>query len=369
MLELEDGFHLNALPQPERSRRCPHRSPASGADVRDDDLVDAVLAFIEDQIDGASEETRINSVASLPDAQRALAVMSRVWGEVVNGGLPQFFYNRTDPRWHAWGVESARLMRMPRTEQALEAGREILRELLADPERSPLDWSEYCDLVREAFEARCRSTFWEEELEDFGRLAAAFIRGRTDLHGVATEALAKREEDERARADTERTVTDRERGLLLTADRLAAYLGDLRPHRECEKFTAAQSVDGTFHVKYEYADPAYGLSILCKAYIHPSEDDAANACESSAQLLRGALGWDPNAQQRVNDRNEFYRWGDQSYYSEIARDVKRAGFGFYARSGAKRFSLTIYGLIFEDTAAIKEALQTPLANLLAYEPA
>src|SRR5262249_13454000 len=85
----------------------------------DGDLLNAVLDFIEEQIDDASEQTRINTIASLPRAQRALAVMSRVWGEVANGGLPQFFYNRPDSRWHTWAVEAAHLMSMPRTGQAL----------------------------------------------------------------------------------------------------------------------------------------------------------------------------------------------------------------------------------------------------------
>src|SRR5438309_7229759 len=88
-------------------------------DVSDEDLLDVVLAFIEEQIDEESEQTKISTVESLPGAQRALAMMSRVCGEVENGGLPQFFYNKPDVRWHAWAIEAARLMDMPKTRKAL----------------------------------------------------------------------------------------------------------------------------------------------------------------------------------------------------------------------------------------------------------
>ena len=324
--------------------------------VSDAYLLDAVLGFIEEQIDDASEQTRINTVASLPGAERALAVMSRVWGEVANGGLPQWFYNTADVRWHAWAVEAARLMTMPRTGRALETGREIVGELLAAPERGPLDWEEYCNLVWDAFEARCGSTFWDEELSDFECRGSAFIRSSPDLVGVAPEALARRADEELARAEKERAVTDRERGLLLTAGRLATYLDDFNPDPARETCTSTQSRDGEVHVEYKYTDSVYGLMIFCAVHIHVSEDDAEEGCEASAHLLRSALGWNFNPKQQVVDRNEFYRWGDQSYYSEIIVDGQPAGFGFYARSGARRFSLTIFGLLFQDAEDIGDAL-------------
>ncbi len=335
----------------------------------DADLLDAVLAFIEERIDDDNEQTRIDTVASLPLAQRALAVMSRVWGDVENGGLPQFFYNRTDERWHAWAVEAARLMAMPLTGRALKAGHEVVGELPTAPERRPLDWNDYSNLLGATFEARCGSDFWDEELSDFERRGAAFIRSSPDLAGVAPEALARRAEEELALTDQERAVTDRERGLLLTADHLSAYLGDFSPDRAGETCTAAQSTDGTVHVDYRYTDSTYGLSIICEVHLHPGEDDAEEQCEASAHSLRSALGWNLDPEQQVEDRNEFFRWGDQSYYSEIIVDGEPAGFGFYARSGARRFSLTIYGLFFQDPEAIGEALQAPLENLLAYAPA
>ena len=95
-----------------------------------------MLAFIEERIDDDNEQTRIDTVASLPLAQRALAVMSRVWGDVENGGLPQFFYNRTDQRWHAWAVEAARLMAMPLTGQGAQ-GRSRSRRRTPDGSRTP----------------------------------------------------------------------------------------------------------------------------------------------------------------------------------------------------------------------------------------
>lgn len=55
---------ITTMPLPEPGER---RIAASDAD-----LLDAVLAFIEERIDDDNEQTRIDTVASLPLAQRRL---------------------------------------------------------------------------------------------------------------------------------------------------------------------------------------------------------------------------------------------------------------------------------------------------------
>lgn len=58
----------------------------------------------------------------------------------------------------------------------------------------------------------------------------------------------------------------------------------------------------------------------------------------------------------------------QSYYSVIMLQGQPRGFGFYARLGRKRFSLTLAGLVFQDTDAIAQAVGPALDKLRAYEP-
>lgn len=333
----------------------------------DEDLIDVFLDVIEERIDEACEEREIDSLGSLPDACRALAVMSRVWGEVTNGGFPQFFFNKPDARWHAMAVEAARLMEMPETGKGLRAGCVIVRDLLPALEGGGLDWTAYSELVWEEFNSRCGSEYLGE-LNEFRRRGAVYIRSNPDFGEFSPLARRKYAEREEARRERKLPVSTREREVVFSADTLKAYLDDFTPDAQRESLSATQSAKGAISIDYAYGGAGCGISIRCEVVIHPDVQDAEYWCEASSKSLWSAFGWNLNPKRQVEEQNDFFRWGEQSYYCSVIFDGAPFGLGFCARSGRKRLSLTLLGVCFLDPALFAEALGPALANMTEYEP-
>jgi hypothetical protein len=334
--------------------------------LSDDQLVEVVLDSIEEQVDESTEDEKIKSLQSLPSAYRALAVMSRVWYQVQNGGLPQFFFNMPDARWHAMAPEAARLMNMPETGKALETGGVLVRDLLPAVESGELDWTAFCEIVWEPFDSLYGPAF-SAELKDFECRGATYIRSEPAFAEVAPKAMREHAEREKVRLGTEWPVTERERGLIFSADALGEYLDGFKPDEGRESLHARQSVNGTVEISYKYSDPEYGLSMLYDVAIHADEQDAEYWCEASSKSIWSALGWNMDPKRQVEEQNDFFRWGEQSYYSAVILEGSPFGFVFCARSGKKRLSLTLMGVLFQDPEALAEALGPALENLAKYQ--
>lgn len=180
------------------------------------------------------------------------------------------------------------------------------------------------------------------------------------------KALRKHAMEEKKRSRKEFVVTYRERELLFTIAALVPYLDDLAPGDSQETWEMERRANGTISVRYEFSDLDHALGIVCEVDIDRSAKDAKVSCAARAGIFRTECNEGPK--KRVEEQNDFFRWGDQSYYAEVMLNGKPSGFGFFGRSGRKRYALTVIGVLFEDAEAMAEAVGPALDKLLAYEP-
>jgi hypothetical protein len=169
----------------------------------------------------------------------------------------------------------------------------------------------------------------------------------------------------------EEPVTATDRGVVITVERLAEFVPNLQPDPSRGKLQKVRHLDGSRELTYEYETEEGAEKALFVNHQVGVERSAQDA-----QYAYGGLGIGTNIGLRLGstgnvrqvERNDLWRWGDDSKCALLMNGDNKVGNLFMARKGRRYFSLMIVGVYFEDRQAIQQLLGPMLQRLDSYEP-
>jgi hypothetical protein len=171
--------------------------------------------------------------------------------------------------------------------------------------------------------------------------------------------------------EIEEPVTATDRSMIITAERLTEFVPTLQPDPSRGNLRKVRHHDGSRELTYEYETPdgtEKSLYVNHEVNVERSPQDA--------QYAYGGLGIGTNIGLRLGgtgkvrqvERNDLWRWGDDSKCVLLMNGDDKVGNLFMARKGRRYFSLMIVGVYFEDRQAIQQLLGPMLQRLDSYEP-
>jgi hypothetical protein len=171
--------------------------------------------------------------------------------------------------------------------------------------------------------------------------------------------------------DIEVPVAAADRDVVITAERLAEFAPGLEPDPNRGNLRKVRHLDGSRDLTYEYESEEGAKSPL-----YVNNEIGVERTAQDAQYAYGGLGIGTNLSFRLGgegnmrqvERNDLWRWGDNSKCALLMKGDKKVGNLFMACKGRRYFSLMIVGVYFEDGQAIQELLGPMLQRLDGYEP-
>lgn len=160
-------------------------------------------------------------------------------------------------------------------------------------------------------------------------------------------------------------VTGRDREMVLDIRALAARMEDFSPAPVRESIRKERYFDGSWEVEYEYDDPADSAPYLtCTVGWEPKVSDAAAGYLIMWHGATLGLRYGSDATLTVAERNDLFRWGDQSRLGILMLDGKPVGNVFVARKGKTMFSVLFSGVYFDEPDELAEMLEPVLGKIL-----
>ncbi|HEX8699213.1 MAG TPA: hypothetical protein VF815_10285 [Myxococcaceae bacterium] len=165
------------------------------------------------------------------------------------------------------------------------------------------------------------------------------------------------------KAGKSQPVTAEDRTLLVTTDDLAMRVESFEVQPQVEKLTKKKGLDSSISLEYEYK-PADGTLYLNSSVT--TERTASTASTNYASLRVGhGLGFSMSADKETNmeDRNDLFKWGDESHHALITHSGRPVGNLFAARKGRHIYSFMVVGVYFDSTETIGDLLLPKLEQL------
>ncbi|HEY7311564.1 MAG TPA: hypothetical protein VH643_19530 [Gemmataceae bacterium] len=171
--------------------------------------------------------------------------------------------------------------------------------------------------------------------------------------------------------EIEEPVTAADRGMVITSGRLAEFIPALQHDPSRGKLRKVRHLDGNRELTYEYeAEEGEDNSLFIQHQI------GVERTAQDAQYAYGGLGIGTNIGLRILgsgkvrqvERNDLWRWGDDSKCILLMNGDNKVGNLFMARKGRRYFTLMIVGVYFENSNAIQQLLGPTLQRLDSYEP-
>jgi hypothetical protein len=165
-------------------------------------------------------------------------------------------------------------------------------------------------------------------------------------------------------------VTDDDKALLLTFGALARTLEEA-PETDplAESFAKSRTLDGMIEVTYEYDPPEEGYYVSCTATFDRTARDArmSYAAEDVGIKLGTTLA-DGSGEIRFVERNDLFRWGEQSRCALVYNGAFPVGNFILARKGTRVYAAYFIGIVLDDARTLRELLLPRLDKLEAYRP-
>jgi predicted Zn finger-like uncharacterized protein len=169
--------------------------------------------------------------------------------------------------------------------------------------------------------------------------------------------------------DIEEPLTAADRELPITAERLRAFVPTLHTDPTRGNLRKVRHLDGSRELTYEYESAGDGEESL-----YVNHEIGVERTEQDARYAYGGLGIGTNLGLRLEgdklrqvERNELWRWGDDSKCVLLMNGDNKVGNLFMARKGRRYFSLMIVGVYFENPQAVRELLDRMLQRLDNYD--
>ena len=164
-------------------------------------------------------------------------------------------------------------------------------------------------------------------------------------------------------------VTDADRGVLVTAERVAGFMDDFEPAPGAETVSKSLYIDGSCDVEYEYQDPNDEESIFlaCTVTVERKKSDAIVTYGAEKYGIALGLKIQGDEIEQV-EADHLLQWGDQSSCTILKYEGTPVGNVLVARKGRKVFALTLSGVYFEDAGSFQALVLPSLERLETYVP-
>ena len=161
-------------------------------------------------------------------------------------------------------------------------------------------------------------------------------------------------------------VTETDRALLVTTDDLAERVEDFEVKAGVEQLKKKKSFDGSTSLEYEYKPPGGGMFISSSV---TAERTASAASTNYASLRVGhGIGFSMSADKatKMEERDDLFKWGDESHHALITHNGKPVGNLFAARKGKHIYTFMIVGVYFSETDTLEDLLLSKLNQVTAF---
>ena len=165
-------------------------------------------------------------------------------------------------------------------------------------------------------------------------------------------------------------VSDAERELFLRARDLEPFgIKFPRPERY-ERFNKTIYFDGSRELEYEFElpDDAVHENALYMSVSITFEKNAADAKFSQGVEKFGADTGMKLAGLRLEEREGFFRYGDESSFYVLLKDGEAVGNFFVTREGAKVYTVILAGVSFDDREMWAGLVTPRLQKFSAHKP-
>ena len=169
---------------------------------------------------------------------------------------------------------------------------------------------------------------------------------------------------------TEEEVTAEDRQLVVDIQALASSLEDFVPDPSNETITKQRYLDRSYDIEYEYDDPDddYEPYLYCCVTVERKHSDAVTSYVTAWQASKLGLRWGADAEVDIVERNDLFRWGDQSRFAIVMVDGEPGGNLFFARKGKVVVGVVLGGVYFDEAEGFSEFVSPALSNIENLRP-
>ena len=168
----------------------------------------------------------------------------------------------------------------------------------------------------------------------------------------------------------EQPVTEREREVILDIHSLAEWVKDFEPDSNYELLQKIRYIDWSYEVEYEYdeSDNVDAPYLSCTLNLERKRSDVLTTYVAAWNAAVIGMQIAGNTDVTVDERNELFRWGDQSRFGILKSNEEPYGNMFVARNDKRVFFLVVSGVYFDDPDSIRELLMPVLDQVDNYTP-
>jgi len=170
-----------------------------------------------------------------------------------------------------------------------------------------------------------------------------------------------------SKASGDLPMTEADRALLVTTDDLAERVEGFEVKPGVEQVKKKKVWDGSRSLEYEYKPPEGGMFISSSV---TAERSAATAATNYASLRVGhGIGFAMSSSKttKLEERNDLFKWGDESHHSLITNNGKPVGNLFAARKGKYIYTVMLVGVYFDSEDTMGDLL-LPKLEQMTQEP-
>jgi hypothetical protein len=160
-------------------------------------------------------------------------------------------------------------------------------------------------------------------------------------------------------------VTDADRELIVTVHDLADQaVINVEIDPDGEWIEKTRYFDKTADVEYEYEsyDEDKPLYVNCSVHYERTLQDARTVYMSLQVGMMTGMRLSDNDLEQV-DRNDLFRWGDDSKCGLLVAEGVNVGNYFFARKGTKIYCFLLSGVCIEEGEALQQLLLPKLERL------
>lgn len=166
-----------------------------------------------------------------------------------------------------------------------------------------------------------------------------------------------------------RPIKDADKPLLVTVADLAEYGITYDNLEKSEIYRRVVYLDFSKEVEYEYDSPTdvEGIDLLYVSVTVGFERSVSEARKNYKIDLGAYQIGTKIGGVKVDADNDFFKWGDESFFGFLRNESNIVGNLFVCRSGKKIYSIIISGIYFSDPDLWAELLLPRLQYLKSYD--
>jgi hypothetical protein len=171
--------------------------------------------------------------------------------------------------------------------------------------------------------------------------------------------------------DIEEPMTEADKAVVLTIKDLLPFAPALNLQQKSETFKRARHLDGSrdFEYEFENADDADDtLYLYSSAGFETSAQDAEGVYMMTTPAVKIGLALTGKEGPTAVDRNDLFRWGDESKCMLLVQGNVTVGNYFVARKGSKVFSVLVIGVFFDKPETLRRLLTPVLERFEKHTP-